>query len=81
MTLSKDNLETATRLLSAHVQRQDIMRQIVTQLGSGAIWRSPDGKLLVPIPEAEIAQLEEHLKAYLDEADLIATNLRAMMSK
>ena len=81
MPISHDNITTATALLTALVQRHDAIHQIATRLSQPHIWRSVDGSLVVPIPPAEIAELEAFITTYLDECAVVYATLRAILAK
>jgi len=81
MPITKDNLATAINLLNALSQRQDTIRQLAAAIGNAVIWRSPDGTIALPIPPAEIAELETFLHTYLNESQVTITALRAMLAE
>jgi hypothetical protein len=81
MPITKDNLQTALALHSALSQRQDTIRQMATQIASGAIWRSTDGNLAVDFTPAQTAELEAILTDYLNESQTLIDVLRAIVGK
>jgi hypothetical protein len=80
MPITKDNLQTALALHSALSQRQDTIRQMATQIASGAIWRSLDGNLAVDFTPTQTAELQAILTDYLNESQTLITTLRAIVS-
>jgi hypothetical protein len=80
MPISKENITTALSLMTALAQRHDTIQQLAQQLAAPNIWRSLDGSLSVPIPDAEATRIEQFIKTYLDEAAVVHATLRAMLS-
>jgi hypothetical protein len=81
MPITHENVTTVAALLTALRQRHDTIQQLANQLAMPVIWRSVDGSLSVPIAPAEIAQLEDFVKLYLDESQVIHSTLRAILAK
>jgi len=79
MPIGKANLDTTINMLTALTQRQETVRNLASQLHAATIWRSPDGRLAVDIPDAEKAELEAFIKAYLDESEALIAAVRAML--
>jgi len=79
MPIGKANLETIINMLTALTQRQETVRHLASQLHAATIWRSPDGRLAVDIPDAEKVELEVFIKAYLDESEALIAAVRAML--
>ena len=80
MPIKTAKLETTLNLLNALAQRQEVVRQLTSQLHSGALWRSPDGQLAIAITEGQRTELEAFVKAYLDESDILVAATRAMLA-
>lgn len=81
MALSKNNLETVSKLLVALTQRHDTVYNLVQKLNSGFIWRSPDGQMEIPLTTRECEELEGFINEYLQEADVIAATLRSHLGE
>jgi hypothetical protein len=80
MALTANNLETLINMLTALAQRQETVRQLASQLHASVVWRSPDGHLAVALTAGQRTELEAFVKAYLDESDILAATVRAMLS-
>jgi hypothetical protein len=81
MGLSEKNLETLVNMLNGMAQRQDTIRQLANHLHAGVVWRSLDGQLSVAFSEAQRAELEEFVDAYLSESEVLIASVRAMLGK
>lgn len=79
MGIKGANLEGAAKLLNAMRDRQEQVRTLTNALNSGAWWRSPNGELSVEISDEERGQVEDFIRGYLDECDVIAAALRAQI--
>ena len=81
MGLSEKNLETLANMLNGLAQRQDTIRQLANHLHTGVVWRSIDGQLSVALSEAQRAELEEFIQAYLSESIQLFENTAGSISK
>lgn len=81
MALTDKNLETLVNMLGGLAQRQEVIRQLAGQLQAGTVWRSPDGQLSVALSEGQRAQIEDFMKAYLDESDVFIASARAVLAQ
>lgn len=79
MPLSKQNLEPVVRLLLALSQRHDQIYQLASRLSTGAAWRSPDGALVVDLSPTERERLEDFIRTYLEDAEVILATLRQQL--
>lgn len=73
MGLTKANVEYVLSLLQAAGQRQDEVRRFVDLLRDRTWWRSPDGKLAVPMSGPQQHQLAEFMRTYAKELHAIAS--------
>jgi hypothetical protein len=80
MPLTSANLETLINLLTALAQRQEAIRQLATQLHSGALWRTPAGDLAVALTTSQQSQLTALATAYLDETEIAVAAARAILA-
>jgi uncharacterized protein YbgA (DUF1722 family) len=79
MGLNEKNLETLVNMLNGLSQRQDTIRQLANHLHTGAVWRSVDGQLSVALSEAQRAELEEFIDAYIGESEVLIASVRGML--
>lgn len=77
MGITKENLETMTKLLSALAQRHVTIQDLATQLLAGTAWRSTDGSLKVELTDAQVQEIEEFIRTYVQEAETITLALKA----
>lgn len=80
MPLDASKLEPLLGLLTGLSQRQEVIRQLASQIQTGTIWRSPDGTLAVKLTPQQQAEIETLIKTYLDESDTIIAMARALLA-
>jgi hypothetical protein len=77
MPLDATNIETIIRLIVAHQQRYTEIADLGGRLLLPAFWRSRDGTLeLGTLTQDDKTQLTARLTDLLDEAQVIANNIR-----
>jgi hypothetical protein len=81
MPLTKENLETVSKLLIALSQRNNVIHNLAQTLTVGTVWRSPDGQLAVDLTQTEQNELEEFINAYLSESEVLIASIRAMLGQ
>jgi hypothetical protein len=82
MPFDEKSLETTLRLLVAHQQRYSELVELATRLLNPIFYRSRDGNLTVgQIPSADLDQLAAKMTELLDEASVIAANIRQAVGK
>jgi len=57
------------------LQRHEVVQQLADALAKRTIWRAPHGAIAVTIPDAQLQQLEELVRAYLAEAATVHESL------
>ena len=77
MSLTKDNLDSVSKLLTALSQRHTVIQDLAGRLSSDVAWRSPDGQLAIQLSEAERQQLEDFVRLYAQEVELVLLALKA----
>jgi len=81
MPLDEKNIETTIRLISAHQGRYTEIADLGAQLLRPHFWRSRDGTLeLGQLSQGDKAQLTTRLTELLDEAQVIANNIRQALA-
>jgi len=80
MSITHRNLESIINLLAALSQRQEVLRQIASNLHSGTVWRSPDGSPAIPLSPDESKQLEDMFDKYLTESETIIATARGLLA-
>jgi len=73
------NVDALVNLLNALAQRQEVVRQLVGQLQSSTVWRSPDGQLAIALTDAQRNELVAFARTYLDESEAAIAAARAML--
>jgi len=77
MSLTKDNLDTISKLLTALSQRNNVILELARTLASDTVWRSPDGRLEVKLTEAQREETEGFVRAYAQESELVISAIKA----
>lgn len=79
MALTRDNLDTISKLLTALNQRNNIILELADRLAQDVVWRSPDGALRLELSAAERQQLEDFIRTYVQESEMVALALKAYL--
>lgn len=77
MPLSERNIELIIRLLAAHQARYAEMQEVGMRLLNPMVYRSRDGTIAVgQLSDEDKERLTTHIRELLDEAEVIASNIR-----
>lgn len=81
MALDEKNIETTIRLIIAHQQRYTEIQEVGARLLHPVVYRSKDGKIaLGELTQADKDQLTAKVADLLDEAQVIANNIRQVLA-